>query len=133
MTDADLVRLRRDVESGDRRPAGVGAEQRREHADRGRLARAIGAEQAEHGAFVDGEVEAVERAHLALRAAAGTSAAVDLDEALGDDGLPVGAVSDGTRHDVAAAASGRSTRISLRAMCADASGRPSHGTQCSIG
>ncbi len=45
--------------------AGVGLQQRRQHAHRCRLAGAVGAEQAEHGAGRDLEVDAVERVDVA--------------------------------------------------------------------
>ena len=64
-----------DVEPGDLGAPAVGLEQRREDPHRGRLAGAVGAEQAEDGAGLDLEVEAVERARLAEA----------LDEALGAD------------------------------------------------
>ena len=60
---------------------GVGAEQGRQDPDGRGLARAVGAEQAEDRALLDHEVDAVERADLAL------AAAVDLHQALGDDRL----------------------------------------------
>ena len=45
--------------------AGVGLQQRRQHAHERRLARAVGPEQAEHLALARGQVDAVERAHIA--------------------------------------------------------------------
>src|SRR3954462_6979412 len=51
-----------DVEAGDAGAAGVGLEQCRQDADGRRLARAVGAEHAEHGARGDRQLDAVERA-----------------------------------------------------------------------
>ena len=73
--------LRPDVEPRHGGAARVGAEQGREDPDGRGLARAVRAEQAEDGALLDHEVDAVERADLVL------AAAVDLDQALGDDRL----------------------------------------------
>ena len=76
----DRLRLAQHVEAGDPRAAGVRPEQRREDAHGRRLAGAVRAEQPEHGALLHLEVDAVERAHLAL------ARAVDLDETLCFDG-----------------------------------------------
>ena len=73
---ADRVGLADDVVAEHARAAGVGAQQRGEHADRRRLAGAVGAEHAVDRAARDGEVDAVDRARLAER----------LDEAGGLDG-----------------------------------------------
>jgi hypothetical protein len=70
--------LREDVEARDPGLSGVRARQRREDADGGGLARAVGAEQAEDRAGRDLEVEAVERADVAR---------IGLDEAVGLDGI----------------------------------------------
>ena len=59
-------RLAGDVEAGDAGAAAVGREQRGEDADRGRLAGAVGPEQAEHGAGRDLQIDAVERPHVAV-------------------------------------------------------------------
>ena len=75
---ADAHGLGEHVEAGDAGAAGVGAGEGGEDADGGALARAVGAEQAEDGARLDLEVEAVERAHVAR---------VGLDEAAGLDGV----------------------------------------------
>ena len=72
---ADLARLAGDVETGDPGRAGVGLEQRRQDADRGGLAGAVGPEDAEHGAGAGRQVDAVE----------GLGRAESLDEALGFD------------------------------------------------
>ena len=64
---AQRARVADDVEAGDARRAGVGRQQRGEDAHRGRLAGAVGAEHAEHGAGRGLEVDAVERAHVAER------------------------------------------------------------------
>ena len=45
--------------------AGIGADQRRQHADRRRLAGAVGAEHAVDGAAAHGQVDAVDGARLA--------------------------------------------------------------------
>ena len=73
------------VQARDADRAGVRAQQRGEHADRRRLARAVGAEQAEHRAGLDLEVDAVERADLAER----------LDEAFDEDGRLAAAAARG--------------------------------------
>jgi hypothetical protein len=52
-------RLARDVEAGDARTAAGRGDRGREHADRGRLASAVRAEQAEHLAGNDLEVDAL--------------------------------------------------------------------------
>ncbi len=70
------LRVAGDVEPGDARAAGVGAEKRREDPDRGRLAGAVRPEQSQHRSLLHLEVDAVERAHLVL------PGAVDLDEPL---------------------------------------------------
>ena len=57
---AQLGGVADDVEARDEHGAGVGLQQRREHADRGRLAGAVGAEEPEHAARRDLEVDAVE-------------------------------------------------------------------------
>ena len=62
---AQLGGVAHDVEPGDARGAGVGLQQRRQHAHRGRLAGAVGAEQPEHGARRRLEVDAVERPDVA--------------------------------------------------------------------
>jgi hypothetical protein len=58
---ADGARPGDDVDAVDQRAAGVRAQQRGEHAHGGGLAGAVGPEQAEHGAALDGERDAVER------------------------------------------------------------------------
>ena len=77
---AHRLRLAEDVEAGDACAAGVRLQQRRQDADRRRLARSVRPQQAEDGAFLHLEVDAVEGAHLAL------ARAVDLDESFGFDG-----------------------------------------------
>ena len=62
---ADLAGSRDDVEAGHRRPALGRLRQRREHPDRGGLAGAVVAEQSEHGAGRDVEVEVAQRPHVA--------------------------------------------------------------------
>ena len=62
---ADAHRLGEHVEAGDAGAARVGAGERGEDPDGGGLAGAVGAEQAEDGARLDREVEAVERADVA--------------------------------------------------------------------
>jgi hypothetical protein len=57
---AQRGRVADDVEARDQHGPGVGLEQRREDADRGRLARAVGAEEPEDGARRDVEVDAIE-------------------------------------------------------------------------
>ena len=57
---ADLVRLGGDVVPADQGGAGVGLQQGGENADRGGLAGAVRAEDAEDGAFAGGEVDPVE-------------------------------------------------------------------------
>ena len=54
-----------DVVAGHERAAGGGGEQRREDPHRGRLARAVVAEQAEHGARLDREIQPRERLGVA--------------------------------------------------------------------
>ena len=72
---AQLRGLADHVEAGHAGRAGVGGEQRREDAHRRRLAGAVRAEHAEHGAGRGLEVDAVERAHVAER----LDEAADLD------------------------------------------------------
>ena len=55
-----------DVEAGDRRAAGRGRQQRREHVHGGRLARAVGPEEAVDLAGRDGQIDAVDRADVAF-------------------------------------------------------------------
>ena len=78
---AQLLGLAHDVEAADGGAPGVGPQQGGEDAHRRRLAGAVRAEQPEDAALGDGQVEPVERAHLAL------PRAVDLDQAFGDDGV----------------------------------------------
>ena len=73
---ADPVGLLDDVEAGDARAPAIRLEQGGEDPYRRRLAGAVGPEQAEDRAFLDGQVHAVEGADLML------PGAVDLDEAL---------------------------------------------------
>ena len=63
---AHRLGVARDVEAGDGRPARVGTKQRRQDANGRRLSGAVRAEQPEHRAFLHVEIDAVERAHLAL-------------------------------------------------------------------
>ena len=79
MTRAELLGLPDHVEAGHRRPPGVRLEQGREDPDGRGLAGAVRAEQAQHRALLDGQVDAVEGADLGL------AGAVDLDEAFGRD------------------------------------------------
>ena len=65
----DRVGFASDVVAGDLDVAAVGGDQRRQDVDRRRLARAVRAEQGEHGAGRDLEVDAVEDELLAVRAA----------------------------------------------------------------
>ena len=65
--EAQLLGVARDVEAVDGGRAAVEPEQRGEDADHGGLAGAVGAEQPEHGAGVDLEVDALECVHLAER------------------------------------------------------------------
>ena len=81
MTWRSCVGLFDDVEAGDRRASRVRLEQRGEDPDRRRLAGAVRPEQTEDGALGDLEVDAVERADLAL------AGLVDLDQAFGGDGV----------------------------------------------
>ena len=76
--------LAHDVEAGDVRLAGVGLQQRGQDAHGGRLAGAVGAEQAEHRAGRHAEVDAVERDHVAE----GLAQAAHADRELGLGGLP---------------------------------------------
>ena len=76
---ADAHRLGEDVETGHAGAARVGAGEGGEDADGGALAGAVGAQQAEHGARLDLEVEAVERAHVAR---VGLDEAVRLDRVM---------------------------------------------------
>jgi hypothetical protein len=62
---------------GDASAAGSG--EPAEHGNQGGLAGAIGPEQAEELAFVDGEGHAVERAHGAARACIGLGDLIELD------------------------------------------------------
>jgi hypothetical protein len=68
--DADraayLARLPEHVPARHARPALVGVRERGEHLDGGGLARAVGAEQAEHCALLDGKGQTVERADVAV-------------------------------------------------------------------
>ena len=73
---AQRRRLLDDVEARDARAARVGLEQRGEDAHGGRLAGAVGAEQAEDGALARLQVDPVERDDVPVR----------LGEALSDDG-----------------------------------------------
>jgi len=79
-----------DVVTEDTGLAGVGPQDRGEDPDGGRLAGAVGAEEAEHGAGRDGEIDPVE----------GGDVSEPLDEAGGDDGgLPgVGGVPQRDSH-----------------------------------
>jgi hypothetical protein len=74
---ANAQRVTPHVVSGDARRSLVRGRERRENLDRGRLARAVGAEQPEDRPCGDGEAEAVQRANVA----------VGLDEAVGLDRL----------------------------------------------
>ena len=69
--EADLLaqrgRVAHHVEAGDPGAAGVGLQQGRQHAHGGRLPGAVRAEQAEDGALLDLEIDAVERADVAER------------------------------------------------------------------
>ena len=78
-----LRRLAGDVEAGDAGAAAVGREQGGEDADRGRLAGAVGPEQAEHGAGGDPQVDPVERAHVAVGLAQSLSFYGELGRASG--------------------------------------------------
>ena len=71
---AHRLRFADDVEARHACAAGIRLQQRREDADGRRLAGPIRPEQAENGAFLHLEVDAVERAHFTL------ARAVDLDE-----------------------------------------------------
>lgn len=62
---ADRVGVPDHVDARDDRPAAVGAQQGRQAADRGGLSRAVRPEQAEHGAFGDIEVDAVQSPYVA--------------------------------------------------------------------
>ena len=62
---AHVVRLLDDVEAADQRGAGGRRQQRDEHADQRRLARAVWPEQAENLAFLDGEADAVHGGEVA--------------------------------------------------------------------
>lgn len=62
----DLLRLSEDVETAHARPPGIRPEERGQDADRGGLAGSVRPEQAQDRPFIDGQVEAVERAHLVL-------------------------------------------------------------------
>jgi hypothetical protein len=73
---AQLRRLGGDVEAGDAGAPGVRLEQRREDPHRGRLAGAVWPQEAEHGALLRLEVDAVEGDHIA----------VGLGQAAGGDG-----------------------------------------------
>ena len=73
---AHALRVAQHVDAAHDRAAGVRPEQRREDPDGRRLARAVRPEQPEHGALLDREVDAVERADLAA------ARPVDLDESL---------------------------------------------------
>jgi hypothetical protein len=64
---AHLVGIAGDVEAGDPDVARVGLQERREDPHGGGLAGAVGAEQREHRALLDGEVEAREDTELAER------------------------------------------------------------------
>jgi len=75
---AHAGRVGADVDADDAGGAGVGWQQGGEDAEQGGLADAVGAEQAEDAAWLDGEGETVQRADLAE----------GLDQALGlDDGV----------------------------------------------
>ncbi len=63
---AELLRLRDDVEAGHGGAAGVRLQQRGEDAHRRRLAGTVGSQEAQDAAFRDDQVDAVERADLAL-------------------------------------------------------------------
>ena len=76
---AQLLGLLDRVEAGHRGVTRVRAQQRGDDAHGGGLAGAVRAEQAQHAALRDGQVKAVQRAHLVL------ARAIDLDEALGFD------------------------------------------------
>ena len=64
---ADLGGLGRHVEPGNGRRAAVGLDQRGEDVDDGGLARAVGAEQGEHRASLDGERHVVEDRDVRVR------------------------------------------------------------------
>ena len=63
--EVDELGLVDDVEAGDRGAPGVGPQERGDDAHRRRLARSVGAEQAQDRALGHGQVDAVEGAHLA--------------------------------------------------------------------
>ena len=104
----------------------VGSQQRREHLHERRLAGAVGAEQAEHGPGLDGQVEAVERDDVPE----------GLAHALGVDGGGHGSspaarrVSTCSRHSSASLGM-RSTRNSASAVIAISRARRSSGASAS--
>ena len=74
-----LLRLLDHVEAGHCRVPCIRTEQGGQDAHRGRLAGAVGAQQAQHAAFRDRQVDTIERPDLGL------ARLVDLDQALGRD------------------------------------------------
>ena len=107
---ADAVGVLHDVAAGDRGGARVGTQEGREDADGGGLARAVGAEDPEHGSLGDGQVDAVECC----------GRAVVLREALGVDGVVGHADHAGRRRWQVAV-------IALTGGAADDSGLLAHG------
>ena len=68
-----------DIEPKHRRVAAIWLQQRRQDADGRRLSRAVGSEQTQHGAFVNGQVESIQGADFVL------ASAINLHESFGDN------------------------------------------------